>query len=214
MREFPEAHSEMQRPDFLKIIILSLIFDFVLIFLAPALGYAAGLALLALLFLVPSYVGVGGVRPALEYMSRERDGDVWSGLSHLLCGSSLILLLVIAGVELLGDPNELTQIHEILLWLYVMILFFRFSAAALMNFLAAIPCLVFCKGNDRLSAGAALLCSGAGLAYGHDLLSQYSGGGPDYAILGAFVLANFLYGLGCGGAVQWLIREVVKPDEA
>lgn len=175
------------------------------------LGYAAGLALLALLFLVPSYVGLGGVRSALKYMSEERDGDVWSGLSHLLCGSSLILLVVIAGLELLGDPNKLTEIHEILLWLYVMILFFRFSAAALVNFIAAIPCLVFCQGNDRLSAGAALFCSGAGLAYGHDLLSQHSGSGPDYAILGAFVVANFLYGLGCGGAVQWVIREVGKP---
>lgn len=210
MREFPEAHSEMQRPDFLQIIVLSLIFDFVLIFLAPALGYAAGLALLALLLLVPAYVGLGGVRPALEYMSKKRDGNVWSGLSHLICGSSLILLIVIAGVELIGDPNELTQIHEILLWLYVMILFFRFSAAALLNFVASIPCLIVCKGNDRLSAGAAFLCSWAGLAYGHDLLSQYSGSGPDYAILSAFVLANFLYGLGCGGAVQWLIREVGK----
>ena len=210
LREFPEAHSEMQRPDFLQIIVLSLIFDFVLIFLAPALGYAAGLALLALLLLVPAYVGLGGVRPALEYMSKKRDGNVWSGLSHLICGSSLILLIVIAGVELIGDPNELTQIHEILLWLYVMILFFRFSAAALLNFVASIPCLIVCKGNDRLSAGAAFLCSWAGLAYGHDLLSQYSGSGPDYAILSAFVLANFLYGLGCGGAVQWLIREVGK----
>jgi len=200
----------MQRPDFLQIIVLSLIFDFVLIFLAPALGYAAGLALLALLLLVPAYVGLGGVRPALEYMSKKRDGNVWSGLSHLICGSSLILLIVIAGVELIGDPNELTQIHEILLWLYVMILFFRFSAAALLNFVASIPCLIVCKGNDRLSAGAAFLCSWAGLAYGHDLLSQYSGSGPDYAILSAFVLANFLYGLGCGGAVQWLIREVGK----
>ena len=200
----------MQRPDFLQIIVLSLIFDFVLIFLAPALGYAAGLALLALLLLVPAYVGLGGVRPALEYMSKKRDGNVWSGLSHLICGSSSILLIVIAGVELIGDPNELTQIHEILLWLYVMILFFRFSAAALLNFVASIPCLIVCKGNDRLSAGAAFLCSWAGLAYGHDLLSQYSGSGPDYAILSAFVLANFLYGLGCGGAVQWLIREVGK----
>jgi hypothetical protein len=87
-----------------------------------------------------------------------------------------------------------------------MILFFRFSAAALLNFFVSVPCLIVCKGHDRLSAGAALLCSGAGLAYSHNLLSQYSGNGSDYAILGAFVLANFLYGLGCGGAVHWLIR--------
>ncbi|MCA9778844.1 MAG: hypothetical protein KC800_19080 [Candidatus Eremiobacteraeota bacterium] len=204
----------MERPDFIKIIISSLLFDLVLIFLAPLLGYAFLLVLLVLLYGIPLYVGVGGVKPALDYMSRTREGDVWSGLSHLICGSSLLFLLVVVVVEFLGDPNELTELHEILLWLYAMILFLRFSAAALVNLVVSIPCLIRCKGNDRLSAGAGMLCSWAGLAFGRDLFFSYAEGGPDYVMLAVFVLANFLYGLGCGGAVQWLIRQVSKPEES
>lgn len=204
----------MERPDFIKIIISSVLFDLVLVFLAPALGYVFLLALLVLLFGIPLYVGVSGVKPALDYMSRERRGDVWSGLSHLMCGSGLIFLLIVTALEFLGDPNEAASPLEVLLWIYVAILFLRFSAAAFLNLLVGILCLFRCKGNDRLSAGAAILCSSAGLAMGHDLLSLSSDGGPDYMILSVFVLVNFLYGLGCGGAVQWLIREVAKPEES
>lgn len=54
LRNFPEAQFEMERPDFIKIIISSLLFDLVLIFLAPLLGYAFLLVLLVLLYGIPS----------------------------------------------------------------------------------------------------------------------------------------------------------------
>lgn len=203
----------MNKPDFLKVIFFSLVLDLVLLFMCLFAGYGIYLILAVMLYAVPAYVGVLGVKSALMW-SRDlgRAEGFVSSLSRLLCGSSLTLLLVATGTVVWGDLSPGSSLFEILAYIYLMVLLLRFSGAGLLNIVASAPCLVLGRGNDRLSAASALLCSAAGIyiTFGH-IQSQAA---SDYTGLAVFALINFGYGLVYGGGLQWLARELSQPDES
>jgi len=140
--------------------------------LLPFAGPAMLFVVAALLFVVPFYVGIVGAPSAMEWRAENRvRSNVWSSLSPLLCGSSLVFLLVMVGLEILGEPYSQ---GEILLYLYLSILLMRFAAAGFINLLLSIPCLILSKKMDRISALAAFVCSWAGLALSRDFLTPQS----------------------------------------
>jgi hypothetical protein len=208
----PRTTNSMKKPDFLKIIYSSLILDLVLLVLCLFAGYGIYLILAVMLYIVPIYVGVLGVKGALEWTNGECRADgLASSTSRLLCGSSLAYLLLATGMVVWGDLPKDSNLFAILAYIYLLVLVLRFSGAALLNIVASVPCLILGRGVDRLSAVSALLCSAAGL---HMTFGSMPSPNPeDYKGFAIFAVINFGYGLVYGGGVQWLVRELSQPDE-
>jgi hypothetical protein len=202
----------MKKPDFLQAIIYGLFLDLILLVLCLFAGYGIYLILAIMLYLVPILVGVLGTKGAVNWTSREcRAEGFLSSLSRLLCGSSLAFLLVATGMEVWGELERGANLIEILAYVYLLVLLMRFSGAGLANLVAAIPCLIFGRGLDRLNALSALLCSAAGLHIVWSLIRQQAA--QEYQSMIFFCLINFGYGLVYGGGLQWLARELASPDQ-
>lgn len=203
----------MKNPPFVEAVVAGLCLDLVLMVLLPFAGPAMLLVVAALLLVVPFYVGIVGVPSAMEWRTENRiRSNAWSSLAPLLCGSSLVFLLVVAGLEVLGEPDKYSQ-GEILLYVYLSILLMRFAAAGFINLLLSIPCFILSEKMDRISAGAAFVCSWAGLALSRDFFTPQSLI-AEYSFIGFFVLVNFGFGLAWGGMVQWAGLHLLKTEES
>ena len=165
-----------------------------------------------MLYIIPIWIGLLGIRDALRWTADECHAEGFvSGLSRLLCGSSLLFLLVATALEIWGNLPRDSSIPEVLAYFYLLVLMVRFSGAGLANLVISVPCLIFGRGLDRLCAFSALLCSGAGL---HIVLSRIQAhDGEQYQAIALFCALNFCYGLVYGGGLQWLVRELARPDE-
>lgn len=196
----------MKAPDFVKMVGLGLVFDIVLVLMLPFMGE---LSLLLLFTLVPLSVAAG-VWKSLEWARTEAKGDFWSGLSRLLLPSSLLYLLITTALVVLGPPDRGSELYELLLYAYLLIVSLRFYMAAFPTMFLTLPCFFLGRGGfSKLNSVAALLCSLAAFSIQGELMKAQTTA-FDWFVLVMVGCVAFSYCLVCGSAVQWGIGAASK----
>ena len=203
----------MNKPDFLKILISSIFFDVVLMMLVPFAGYGFWLIGLIMLYLIPIYVSVLGLKGTWDCISAQvGNQNRVSVLSRLISGSSLTYLLFPTGLAVWGQLPRHSGPFETLAYIYLLVLIVRFSGAAVANIILSIPSFIFGKGLDRLNALSAAICAVAGLHVTMECFKAQNG--ADYSGILVFAALNVGYGMVWGGALQWFARALSGSDES
>lgn len=204
----------MKTPEFVGIIVGSLVLDFILLgslFLLPPLGYHA---ILIMLLAIPLTVALQ-VPACFTWLTKQSEnGSAWTSLSRMLCGSSLLFLLIVAGCIHFHN-REPASWPELLGSVYLTISLIRFYGAGALNIPAALVCLL--KGNkvDKLASLCAILCSGAGIALLKNVdQAQALQGQAQAIVILIFFLMSFCYGLVWGGTLTWVASRVQSPQDA